>query len=131
MYGTVMFENDSCRNVRTYHIKSDPTWSEPGFINGEQCEVSGGEEAAHMGGLCGRHDCGHHHTCVLQGERTRNLRQNSQINYEISLQTEEKSQCCGSGMFIPEPNFSIPDPGSASKNLSILVQKMVSKPSEI
>ncbi len=38
-------------------------------------------------------------------------------------------QCCGSGMFIPhpifhsripEPNFSIPDPGSASKNLNIL-----------
>ncbi len=22
------------------------------------------------------------------------------------------SQCCGSGMFIPDPNFSIPDPGS-------------------
>ncbi len=50
-------------------------------------------------------------------------------------------QCCGSRMFIPDPgsdffpsripdpdpNFSIPDPGSASKNLSILTQKMVSK----
>jgi hypothetical protein len=45
-------------------------------------------------------------------------------------------QCCGSGMFIPDPgsdffpsripdpNFSIPDPGSASKNLSILTQKI-------
>jgi hypothetical protein len=22
------------------------------------------------------------------------------------------SQCCGSGMFIPDPDFSIPDPGS-------------------
>ncbi len=42
-------------------------------------------------------------------------------------------QCCGSGMFIPDSgsNFfpsrirtvSIPDPGSASKNLSILTQK--------
>ncbi len=28
-------------------------------------------------------------------------------------------QCCGSGMFIPDLNFSIPDPESASKNLSI------------
>jgi hypothetical protein len=28
-------------------------------------------------------------------------------------------QCCGSGMFIPDPNF----PGSTSKNLSILTQK--------
>jgi hypothetical protein len=27
-------------------------------------------------------------------------------------------QCCGAGMFIPDPNFS--HPGSASKNLSIL-----------
>jgi hypothetical protein len=33
------------------------------------------------------------------------------------------NQCCGSGMFIPDPNFSIPDPGSASKNFSILTQK--------
>ncbi len=46
-------------------------------------------------------------------------------------------RCCGSGMFIPDPNisitdpnFSIPDqsffpsPGSASKNLSILTQKL-------
>ncbi len=30
-------------------------------------------------------------------------------------------QCCGSGMFIPDPNFSYP--GSASKNLSILTPK--------
>jgi hypothetical protein len=41
-------------------------------------------------------------------------------------------QCCGSGMFIPDPNFFHPgsdpiqDPGSASKNLSILTKKMVS-----
>ncbi len=54
------------------------------------------------------------------------------------------NQSCGSGMFIPDPNFSIPDPGSrvknisdpgsgsASKNLSIfLTQKIVSKLSEI
>ncbi len=45
------------------------------------------------------------------------------------------SQCCRSGMFIPDPNFSIPDPGSkrfripdpesgsASKNLSIFIPK--------
>jgi hypothetical protein len=42
-------------------------------------------------------------------------------------------QCCGSGMFIPDPGyeffpsririFSISDPGSALKNLSILTQK--------
>jgi hypothetical protein len=60
-------------------------------------------------------------------------------------------QCCRSGMFILDPNFSIPDlgseffpsrisdpnfshpgsrildPGSASKNLSILTQTIVSK----
>ncbi len=32
---------------------------------------------------------------------------------------------------IPDPNFSIPDPGSTSKNLSILTQKIVSQLSEI
>ncbi len=36
-------------------------------------------------------------------------------------------QCCGSGTFIQDRIFSIPDPGSTSKNLSILTQKMVSK----
>jgi hypothetical protein len=54
-------------------------------------------------------------------------------------------QCCGSGMFIldldrlfsipdpnfftsriPDPNFSIPDPGSASKNLSIIKKLFLS-----
>ncbi len=52
-------------------------------------------------------------------------------------------QCCGFGMFIPDPNFfhpgyrvkKIPDPesGSASKNWStvFLTQKIVSKLSEI
>ncbi len=34
-------------------------------------------------------------------------------------------------MFIPDPNISNPDPGSASKNLRILTQKTVSKLSEI
>ncbi len=44
-----------------------------------------------------------------------------------------KHRCCGSEMFIPDPGsdfipsqiriFSIPDPGSTSKNLSILTQK--------
>jgi hypothetical protein len=29
----------------------------------------------------------------------------------------------GSGMFIPDPIFSILDPGSTSKNLTILLQK--------
>jgi hypothetical protein len=53
-----------------------------------------------------------------------------------ALQKNYYFQCCGSGMFIPDPgseffyipdtglgSFSIPDPGSASKNLSILTQK--------
>ncbi len=43
-----------------------------------------------------------------------------------------KIQCCGSGMFIPDPNFFYPGskffsilvPGSTSKNLSILTQKL-------
>jgi hypothetical protein len=38
-------------------------------------------------------------------------------------------QCCGSGMFIPDPNFF--HPGFASKNLSIFTQNIVSKLSEI
>jgi hypothetical protein len=47
------------------------------------------------------------------------------------------SQCGGSGMFIPDPNFfhpgswirtaSIPDPGSSSKHLSILTPKKAKK----
>jgi hypothetical protein len=58
---------------------------------------------------------------------------------------ERKIHCCGSGMFIPDPGseffpsrirfFSIPDPGSASKNLSIYSilnkKKWFSKLSEI
>ncbi len=57
---------------------------------------------------------------------------------------ERNWQCCGSGMFNPDPNFSIPDPGSkifpdprsrsasTSKNfLSILTQKIVSTLTEI
>jgi methionine aminopeptidase len=40
-----------------------------------------------------------------------------------------RNHCCGSGLLIPDPNFS--HTGSASKNLSILTQKMVSKLSEI
>jgi hypothetical protein len=48
-----------------------------------------------------------------------------------------EEQCCGSGMFIPDPTFfhpgsrirtvSIPDPGSSSKNLSILTPKKAKK----
>jgi hypothetical protein len=50
-------------------------------------------------------------------------------------------QCCGSGMFIPDPNFfypgselfpsRMPDSGSASKNIIILTQKNLSKLSEM
>jgi hypothetical protein len=39
----------------------------------------------------------------------------------IVLTVETLWQCCGSGMFIPDPNFF--HPGSESKNLSILTKK--------
>jgi hypothetical protein len=62
-----------------------------------------------------------------------------------SLSDLAKIPCCGSGMFIPDPgsNFfhpgswlpsqNIPDPesGQATKNLSILTQKIVSKLGDI
>ncbi len=61
---------------------------------------------------------------------------NRQENQSISFRRQEppqRHQCCGSGMFIPDPTFfhpgsrirtvSITDPGSASKNLSILTPK--------
>jgi hypothetical protein len=54
------------------------------------------------------------------------------VNKKIS-----RYQCCGSGMFIPDPTFfhpgselspsRIPDPGSSSKNLSILTPKKAKK----
>ncbi len=66
---------------------------------------------------------------------------NSYMKVEKNNIIECFKQCCGSGMFIPDPGsefypsliriFSIRDPGSASKNLSILNQKFVSKLSEI
>jgi hypothetical protein len=40
-------------------------------------------------------------------------------------------QCCGPGSLSRIRIFSIPNPGSSSKNLSILTQKIVSKLSEI
>jgi hypothetical protein len=44
------------------------------------------------------------------------------LNHNLSI-----NQCCGSGMLsrIPDSNFSNRDPGSSSKNLSILTQKIV------
>ncbi len=48
---------------------------------------------------------------------------------KVQFITANNSLCCGSGMFIPDPNFFFP--GSASKNLSIFSKKMVSKLSEI
>jgi hypothetical protein len=30
----------------------------------------------------------------------------------VHFEKETIVQCCGSGMFIPDPNFSLPDPGS-------------------
>jgi E3 ubiquitin-protein ligase TRIP12 len=32
---------------------------------------------------------------------------------------QPRKQCCGSGMFIPDPNFSIPDPGSKRSRIRI------------
>ncbi len=59
--------------------------------------------------------------------------QNSQINADPCrswIYNTGENQCCGSGMFIPHPS-RIPDPVSATKNLSILTQKIVSTLSEI
>ncbi len=44
--------------------------------------------------------------------------------YERDYRVPLKNQCCGSEMFILDPNFSIPESGSESKNLSILTQKL-------
>ncbi len=43
----------------------------------------------------------------------------------VSLVCPGNYKCCRSGMFIPDPNFSIPDPGSGSacKNLRIINPK--------
>ncbi len=53
------------------------------------------------------------------------------LNEKVQVSGFGKNQCCGPGIFIPDPNFLIPDPGSrakkfrnngsgsASKNLSI------------
>jgi hypothetical protein len=59
------------------------------------------------------------------------------IKYIENLKKNISAQCCGFGIFIPDPdqNFFHPgfrakkllDPGSVSKNLSILTQKIVSK----
>jgi hypothetical protein len=48
---------------------------------------------------------------------------------KVQFITANNSLCCGSGIFIPDPNSF--HPGSALKNLSIFSQKMVSKLSEI
>jgi hypothetical protein len=62
---------------------------------------------------------------------------------KLTYFTVRKTECCGSGMFIPDPNFFIPDPGfrvnkipdpgsgSASKNLRIYNPKNFSKLSEL
>ncbi len=41
----------------------------------------------------------------------------------VSFKKKTLIQCCGSGMFIPDPGSEFFHPGSASKNLSILTQK--------
>ncbi len=40
-----------------------------------------------------------------------------------STQLMSLYQCCGSGMFIPDPNFSIPDPGSRSKRIRTCIKE--------
>ncbi len=49
--------------------------------------------------------------------------------YSYSNKRIQNIQCCGSGMFNPNPNFF--HPGSAWKNLSFLTQNIFSKLSEI
>jgi hypothetical protein len=67
------------------------------------------------------------------------LKAGNHVYLIILVNFDTPGQCCGSGMFIPDPYFS--HPGSrvkkisgsafASKNLSILIQKFVYKLSEI
>ncbi len=63
--------------------------------------------------------------------------------YSVSVPTYRRLQCCGSGRFISDPNFSIPDPGSRVKKMRrsqiririkdsiIFTEQIVSKLSEI
>jgi hypothetical protein len=60
--------------------------------------------------------------------------------FQIQYVSKPREQCCRSGMFIPDPNFFIPDPGlnySGSriririKEFKFLTQKIVYKLSEI
>jgi hypothetical protein len=60
-------------------------------------------------------------------------------NFDFYFYRDNIRQCCGPGMFIPDPSFFNSGsririffhPGSATKSLSILTQKIVSKVSEI
>ncbi len=40
------------------------------------------------------------------------------LNKVLNLHCRNE-QCCGSGMFVPDPNFSIPDPGSNRTQIPI------------
>ncbi len=61
------------------------------------------------------------------------------FGYEtVHFEKETIMQCCGSGMFIPDPNFSLPDPGSKRfripdphQRIEVLLTQIVSKLSEI
>jgi len=59
------------------------------------------------------------------------VRKDNTVPIPYRLRKNRKKECCGSGCFsrIPDPIFF--HPGSASKNLNILTQKMVSKLQDI
>ncbi len=50
--------------------------------------------------------------------RIQNWIRNS-FDQKCRIRMEFAPQCCGSGIFIPDPNFSIPDPGSRGKKSRI------------
>jgi hypothetical protein len=49
------------------------------------------------------------------------LKASSPGDYKSFKEFKEEKQSCGSGMFIPDPNFSTPDPGSRVEKIRIPV----------
>ncbi len=95
------------------------------------------EPQGHSNGCSGHPEKFLHWDCAVSIPTGSGMHFCSRINTAVTY-IEPKSppdpplQCCGSGMFIPDPTFSIPDPnclhpGSASKNLSILAPKKPKK----
>jgi hypothetical protein len=94
-------------------FRSWPLWFINWLIDCRRCAASGSTGSDH--GRCGWRDA--------------RQEQHGTLYFFIFLTKLYFWQCCGSGMLIPDPDFL--HPGSASKNLSILTQKIVAKPSEI